>query len=50
MCLVGLGYLPIAHRNTMRRRQGVSLDGPTFLERRTQHIADLLLHLLGAPE
>ena len=50
MCLVGLGFTPIAHRNTMLRRQGMSLDGSRFLDRRTQHIADLLLHLLGAPE
>jgi TetR/AcrR family transcriptional regulator len=50
MCLVALAYMPVAHRNTMLRRQGMSLDDNRFLNRRKKHIADLMLHLLGAGE
>jgi AcrR family transcriptional regulator len=49
-CLVGLGYMPVAHRDTFLRRNGLSLDDPAFLRRRTRHIADLLLHIVGSPE
>ena len=50
MCLVALGYMPIAHRNTMLRRQGLSLDDDRFLNQRKKHITDLMLHLLGAAQ
>ena len=48
MCLVALGFLPVAHRDTLLRRQGVSLDDPRFVARRRRHIVDVLLHVLGA--
>jgi AcrR family transcriptional regulator len=49
MCLVALGYTPIAHRSTMLRRQGLSVDDPGFVYARTRHIVDVLAHVLGAP-
>ncbi|HEY1855365.1 MAG TPA: TetR family transcriptional regulator [Solirubrobacterales bacterium] len=49
LCLVGLAYLPVAHRATILRRHGLSLDDPAFLRRRRRHIVDLLLHLIGEP-
>jgi TetR/AcrR family transcriptional regulator len=49
ICLVALGYMPVAHRTTILRRQGLDLDDPRFLRRRTRHIVDVLLHVLGAP-
>jgi TetR/AcrR family transcriptional regulator len=49
-CLVGLGYMPIAHRGTILRRNGLSLDDPAFLRHRKRHIVDVLLHVVGAPE
>jgi TetR/AcrR family transcriptional regulator len=48
-CLVALGYMPVAHRGTMLRRQGLSLDDPTFVAGRTRLIVDVLAHLLQAP-
>jgi AcrR family transcriptional regulator len=45
--LVSLGNLPVAHRNTMLRRQGASIDDPRYLTRRRRQIVDLMLHLLG---
>jgi AcrR family transcriptional regulator len=50
MCLVALAYMPVAHRDTMLRRQGLSLDDDRFLDQRSKHIADVLMHLLGASE
>jgi AcrR family transcriptional regulator len=47
-CLVGLGFLPVAHRTTILRRQGVSLDDPKYVARRKRHIVDVLLHVVGA--
>lgn len=48
MCLVALGYMPVAHRHTMLRRQGLSLDDDRFLSRRRKHITDVLMSLLQA--
>jgi TetR/AcrR family transcriptional regulator len=48
-CLVALGYMPIAHRGTLLRRQGLRLDDPDFVTGRTRQIVDVLLHLLQAP-
>ena len=48
MCLVALGYMPVAHRNTMLRRHGLEVVDPKFLAQRTRHITGVLLHLLGA--
>lgn len=50
MCLIALGYLPVAHRETIMRRHGLSLDDPAFLRRRRRHIVNLLLHLIGDPD
>jgi AcrR family transcriptional regulator len=50
MCLVALGYLPVAHRETLMRRNGLSPDDPTFVRRRRRHIVDLLMHLIGDPD
>jgi Bacterial regulatory proteins, tetR family/Tetracyclin repressor-like, C-terminal domain len=49
LCLVGLGYMPVAHRDTILRRNGLSLDDPVFLRRRKRHIVEVLLHVFGAP-
>jgi TetR/AcrR family transcriptional regulator len=46
--LVGLGYLPVAHRSTMLRRHGLRVEDAAFTARRKKHIVDMLLHLLGA--
>jgi AcrR family transcriptional regulator len=48
-CLVALGYMPVAHRGTMLRRQGLSIDDPGFVAGRTRLIVDVLAHLLQAP-
>jgi AcrR family transcriptional regulator len=48
ICLVSLAYMPVAHRDTLLRRNGLSLDDPAFLRRRRRHIVDVLLHVLGA--
>jgi hypothetical protein len=40
--------MPVAHRNTMLRRQGLVIDDDRFVAQRTKHITDVLLHLLGA--
>jgi AcrR family transcriptional regulator len=48
MLLVGLGFLPVAHRHTLLRRQGLDLDDPRFLARRRDHITGVLAHLVGA--
>jgi TetR/AcrR family transcriptional regulator len=48
-CLVALGYMPIAHRGTLLRRQGLSLDAPGYVASRTRLIVGVLLHLLQAP-
>lgn len=48
LLLVALGYMPVAHRDTMVRRQGFQFDDDGFLARRTRHVTDLLLHYLGA--
>ncbi|MEA2280619.1 MAG: hypothetical protein QOK21_1226 [Solirubrobacteraceae bacterium] len=48
-CLVALGYMPIAHRGTLLRRQRLSLEAPEFVGSRTRLIVDVLLHLLQAP-
>lgn len=49
MCLIALGYMPVAHRETIMRRNGQSYDDPAFLRRRRRHIVDILLHLIGDP-
>jgi hypothetical protein len=49
MCLVALSHLPVAHRGTIMRRNGLSLDDPAFFRRRRRHIVDLLMHLIGEP-
>ncbi len=50
MCLIALGYLPVAHRDTILRRHGQTYDDPAFLRRRRRHIVDVLLHLIGDPD
>jgi hypothetical protein len=50
IALVALGYMPVAHRDTILRRQGLSLDDARFLNQRKKHITDVLMHLLGAAE
>lgn len=50
MALVALAYMPVAHRDTMLRRQGLDLQDDRFLERRTEHVTDVLMHLLGASD
>jgi TetR/AcrR family transcriptional regulator len=47
MCLVALAYMPVAHRGTLLRRQGIGVDDPGFAAARTRHIVDVLLHVLG---
>jgi TetR/AcrR family transcriptional regulator len=47
MVLVALGYMPVAHRNTILRRHDASIDDPRFRARRKRHIVDVLLHLVG---
>jgi TetR/AcrR family transcriptional regulator len=47
-CLVALGFLPVAHRTTILRRQGVSMEDPKYVARRKRHIVDVLLHVVGA--
>ena len=49
MCVVGLGYTPVALRHTILRRHGLSLEDPRFIARRTKHIVDVVLHMLDAP-
>lgn len=49
MCLIALSYLPVAHRDTIMRRNGLSLDDPAFFRRRRRHVADVLMHLIGDP-
>jgi TetR/AcrR family transcriptional regulator len=49
MCLVGLGFVPVALRHTVLPQHGLSLDDPAFIERRTHRIVDVLLHIIGAP-
>ncbi|MDQ6745840.1 MAG: TetR/AcrR family transcriptional regulator [Actinomycetota bacterium] len=49
ICLVALGYTPVAHRHTLLRRHGFVHDDPRFLARRRRHIVDLLLHMMVAP-
>jgi AcrR family transcriptional regulator len=48
-CLVALGYMPIAHRGTLLRRQHLSIDAPDFVASWARLIVDVLLHLLQAP-
>jgi TetR/AcrR family transcriptional regulator len=48
-CLVALGYMPIAHRGTLLRRQGPSLEAPDYVASRTRLIVGVLVHLLQAP-
>jgi AcrR family transcriptional regulator len=50
MVLVGLGFLPVAHRHTILRRHGLDPDDPRFMARRRDHIVGVLLHVLGSPE
>jgi AcrR family transcriptional regulator len=50
MCLVALGFLPVAHRTTLLRRHGLELDDPRFVRRRAKHITDLLLHGVGGAQ
>jgi AcrR family transcriptional regulator len=50
ICVIGLGYMPVAHRETIMRRNGLSYDDPAFLRRRRRHIVDVLLHLIGDPD
>src|SRR6185312_12724559 len=50
MCLIALSYLPVAHRETIMRRNGLSLDDPAFFRRRRRHIVDVLMHLIGDPD
>jgi TetR/AcrR family transcriptional regulator len=45
--LVSLGNLPVAHRNTMLRRQGDDIHDPRYRSRRRRQIVDVMLHLLG---
>jgi hypothetical protein len=47
---VALGYMPVAHRDTILRRQGLSFEDGRFLNQRKKHITDVLMHLLGAAE
>lgn len=49
ICLIALGYLPVAHRETILRRNGLSLDDPAFARRRRRQIVDLLLQMIGEP-
>jgi AcrR family transcriptional regulator len=49
LALIGLGYMPVAHRDTILRRNGLDLDDPAFLRRRRRHIVDVLLRLIGEP-
>jgi TetR/AcrR family transcriptional regulator len=49
MCLVALAYMPVAHRTTMLRRQGLDLDDARYRNRRAKHIVEVLLALLGPP-
>jgi AcrR family transcriptional regulator len=46
--LVALGYMPVAHRDTMVRRQGFQFDDDRFTSQRKKHVTDVLLRLLGA--
>jgi len=48
ICLVALGYMPVAHRDTMVRRQGFRFDDDRFLAQRKRYVTDLMLFLLGA--
>jgi TetR/AcrR family transcriptional regulator len=50
IALVALGYMPVAHRDTILRRQGLSLEDARFVNQRKKHITDVLMHLLGAAE
>lgn len=47
LCLVGLGYTPITLRHTLLPRHGLDLHHDPFIARRTRHIVDVLLHVLG---
>jgi TetR/AcrR family transcriptional regulator len=46
--LVSLSYLPVAHRDTMVRRQGFAFDDPAFVAARKEHITDVMMNVLGA--
>jgi TetR/AcrR family transcriptional regulator len=48
LAFVSLGYMPVAHRNTMLRRHALAFDAPAFIAARRTHIVDILLHLVGA--
>ena len=48
--LVALGYMPVAHRDTLMRCHGLAYDDARFLRRHTDHVVDVLLHTLGAVE
>ena len=48
MTLVALGFMPVAHRDTLLRRQGLRLDDPGFTARRRALIVDVLLRQVGA--
>jgi TetR/AcrR family transcriptional regulator len=48
MTFVSLCVLPVAHRNTMLRRHGVSVDDRRFLTARRKQIVDLMLRVFRA--
>jgi AcrR family transcriptional regulator len=50
ICLVALGYMPVAHRDTMVRRQGFRIDDDKYFNRRRKQLTDILLHVVGADD
>jgi AcrR family transcriptional regulator len=48
LCLVALSFMPVAHRDTLVRRQGFRIDDDTFLTRRVKQVTDIMLSVLGA--
>ncbi|MGZ4276992.1 MAG: TetR/AcrR family transcriptional regulator [Solirubrobacteraceae bacterium] len=48
-CLVALGYMPVAHRHTLLRRNALVFDDARYLAKRKRHIVDVLLQTVGAP-
>lgn len=46
--LVALGYMPVAHRDTLLRRHGLTLEDPRFVRSHKHEIVSALLHQFGA--
>jgi len=49
LCIVALGFFPIAHRRTFLPAAGIDPDAPRFVEERARQVLDVVLPMLVAP-